>query len=119
MSLLFAGLAGWHCQSLARSSVATQREAAAARSAGLRIRELRTARCRMEFLDIGAIVYVLSKCVWGVPDFTVERYRDVLRQLDGHIREHGPVVAHSTRTLFDARLEPHRQRRSSTRRSHA
>jgi hypothetical protein len=61
----------------------------------------------MEFFDIGAIVYILRKCVWWVPDFTVERYRDVLRHLDGHIREHGAVVAHSTRTLFDARLELH------------
>ena len=50
---------------------------------------LRTARCRMEFLDIGAIVYMLRKCVWWVPDCTVERYSDQLRQLDRHIREHG------------------------------
>jgi SAM-dependent methyltransferase len=84
-----------------------QVEAAAAQAAGLRIRDMRTARCRMEFLDIGAIVYILRKCVWWVPDFTVERYRDVLRHLDGHIREHGAFVAHSTRTLFDARLESH------------
>ena len=82
-----------------------QREAAAARAAGLQIRELRTARCRMEFLDVGAIVYILRKCVWWVPDFTVERYRDQLRQLDTHIRQHGAFVAHSTRTLFDTRLE--------------
>jgi hypothetical protein len=56
----------------------------------------------MEFFDIGAIVHILRKCVWWVPDFTVERYRDVLRQLDGHIRMHGAPVAHSTRTLFEA-----------------
>lgn len=82
-----------------------QLEAAAAQAAGLQIGDVRTARCRMEFLDVGAIVYILRKCVWWVPDFTVERYRDVLRQLDGHVREHGAVVAHSTRTLFDAKLE--------------
>jgi hypothetical protein len=82
-----------------------QREAAAAEAAGLRMRQLRTARCRMEFLDVGAIVYVLRKCVWWVPDFSVERYRDVLRHLDSHIREHGAVVAYSTRTLLDARRE--------------
>ncbi|HEY3926647.1 MAG TPA: class I SAM-dependent methyltransferase [Acidothermaceae bacterium] len=84
-----------------------QREAAAAQAAGLHIEELRTARCRMEFCDIGAIVYILRKCVWWVPDFTVDRYRDALRQLDGYIRQHGAFVAHSTRTLFDARLELH------------
>ena len=84
-----------------------QREAAAARATGLQIRELRTARCRMDFLDVGAIVYILRKCVWWVPDFTVGRYRDALRQLDAHIRQHGAFVAHSTRTLFDARLDLH------------
>ncbi len=84
----------------------SQREAAAARAAGLQIQELRTARCRMEFFDIGAIVYILRKCVWWVPDFTVNRYRDALQQLDSHIRQHGVFVAHSTRTLFDAKLVP-------------
>ena len=58
----------------------------------------------MEFLDIGAIIYILRKCVWWIPNFTVELPR-LLRQLDGYIREHGVVVAHSTRTLFDARRE--------------
>jgi hypothetical protein len=42
-----------------------QREAAAARAAGLQIVDLRTARCRMEFFDIGAVVYILRKCVWS------------------------------------------------------
>lgn len=78
-------------------------EAAAARSAGLEIVELRTARCRLEFLDIGAVVYILRKCVWWVPDFTVDRYREPLERLDRHIREHGTFVAQSTRTLVTAR----------------
>jgi len=83
-----------------------EREAEAARSAGLRVADLRTARCRMEFLDIGAVVYILRKCVWWVPDFTVDRYRDPLERLDAHIREHGSFVAHSTRTLIEAKREP-------------
>ena len=81
-------------------------EAAAARSAGLRVVDLRTARCRMEFFDIGAVVYVLRKCVWWVPDFSVDRYREALERLDAHIREHGSYRAHSTRTLIEARREP-------------
>jgi hypothetical protein len=89
-------------QSLARDA---HLEAAAAEAVGLHILDLRTARCRMEFYDIGAIVYVLRKCVWWVPDFDVERYRQVLRQLDDHIRANGAVVAHSTRTLINARRE--------------
>jgi hypothetical protein len=80
-----------------------EREAAAARSAGLRIVDLRTATCRMEFFDIGAVVYVLRKCVWWVPDFTVDRYADTLERLDVRIRVHGAFVAHSTRTLIEAK----------------
>lgn len=79
-----------------------RREVAAARSAGLKIVELRTARCRMEFFDIGAVVYTLRKCAWWVPDFTVERHRGRLERLDAHIRTHGSFVAHSTRTLIEA-----------------
>jgi Methyltransferase domain len=81
-------------------------EAAAARSAGLRIVDLRTARCRMEFFDIGAVVYILRKCVWWVPDFTVDRYRQALERLDARIRERGAFVADSTRTLIEARRAP-------------
>lgn len=79
------------------------RAVAAARAVALRIVDLRTARCRMEFFDIGAVVYILRKCVWWVPDFTVERYWDTLKRLDAYIREHGAFVAHSTRTLVEAR----------------
>jgi len=77
-------------------------EAAAARAAGLRIADLRHERLRMEFFDIGAVVYLLRKVIWLVPGFTVDRYRDRLRELDDRIRREGPFVAHSSRTLFDA-----------------
>ncbi|MGW5382248.1 class I SAM-dependent methyltransferase [Nocardia sp. NPDC003963] len=77
-------------------------EAAAAAAAGLTVVELRTARCRMEFSDIGAIVWILRKCVWWVPDFSVGRYYDILRELDGEMRSGRPFVAFSTRHLIDA-----------------
>ncbi len=77
-------------------------EAAAAEDAGLVIEELRTARCRMEFHDIGAIVWILRKCPWWVPDFTVARYADRLRELDARMRGGAPFVAHSTRHLIMA-----------------
>ncbi len=79
------------------------REAAAAESAGLVVTDLRTARCRMDFFDIAAVVYILRKCVWWVPDFGVGRYRDRLRALDARIRRDGVFVAHSTRHLIEAR----------------
>jgi hypothetical protein len=98
----------WFTGPLTRERLARdpEREAAAARAAGLRIVDLRSVRCRMEFFDIGAVVYILRKCVWWVPGFTVDRYRDALHRLDAHIREHGSFVAHSTRTLIEARREP-------------
>lgn len=79
-----------------------QREAAAAERAGLTVTDLRTARCRMEFFDIGAVVWILRKCVWWVPDFTVPGYLEKLHELDELIRTNGTFVAHSTRHLLEA-----------------
>ena len=79
------------------------RETTAARSAGLTVARVRTARCRMVFHDIGAVVWILRKCVWWVPDFSVTKYADRLRELDARLRGGEPFVAHSTRHLIDAR----------------
>lgn len=79
-----------------------RREVAQAEEAGLTVTDLRTARCRMEFHDVGAVVWTLRKCVWWVPDFSVDRYRGRLVELDGLIRQRGPFVAHSTRHLIEA-----------------
>ena len=78
-------------------------EATAAQHAGLTVVDLRTATCRMEFFDIGAVVWTLRKLVWWVPDFSVARYDRELRELDAQMRSGKPFVAHSTRHLFDAR----------------
>jgi SAM-dependent methyltransferase len=78
-------------------------EAALAAKAGLVVADLRTARCRMEFYDVGAVVWILRKCVWWVPDFSVERYLDKLRDLDTQMRDGTPLVAHSSRHLIEAR----------------
>jgi SAM-dependent methyltransferase len=77
-------------------------EAQRAEQAGLTVTNLQTAKCRMEFFDVGAVVWILRKCVWWVPDFSVERYHDKLLQLDRHVRREGPFVAHSTRHLIEA-----------------
>ncbi|MEV5593916.1 class I SAM-dependent methyltransferase [Streptomyces sp. NPDC052496] len=74
-----------------------------ARAAGLEIADLRSESLRTEFRDIGAVVYFLRKVIWMVPGFTVDRYRDRLRELDAKIRAEGPFVAHSTRFLIEAR----------------
>ncbi|MEU4620813.1 methyltransferase domain-containing protein [Actinoplanes sp. NPDC023801] len=96
----------WFLGPLPRGDLARDpvREADEARAAGLEIVDLRTARCRMEFSDVGAVVWILRKCVWWVPDFDIDRYREALVRMDEHIRTHGAFVAHSTRTLVEARL---------------
>ncbi|MBZ4019871.1 class I SAM-dependent methyltransferase [Streptomyces purpurogeneiscleroticus] len=78
-------------------------ERAAAEAAGLDVTDLRFERLRMEFFDIGAVVYFLRKVIWMVPGFTVGQYRDRLRELHEKIQAEGPFVAHSTRFLIEAR----------------
>ena len=79
------------------------RESAAAQEAGLVVTDLRAARCRMEIYDVGAMVWLLRKCVWWVPDFSIEKYHRTLIELDAHLRRGSPFVAHSTRHLIEAR----------------
>jgi hypothetical protein len=64
---------------------------------------MRMERLRQEFFDIGAVVYFLRKVIWTVPDFSVDLYRDRLRELHQHIEAGGPFVAHATRVLVEAR----------------
>ncbi|MBC7302601.1 MAG: class I SAM-dependent methyltransferase [Nocardia sp.] len=77
-------------------------EAAAARAVGLEITDQRTERLRIEFDDIGAVVYFLRKVIWMVPGFTVDTYLDQLRRLHDRIQREGPFVAYSSRTLTEA-----------------
>ncbi|AZM55191.1 SAM-dependent methyltransferase [Streptomyces sp. WAC 01529] len=78
-------------------------ERAEAEKAGLEVVDLRAERLRMEFFDIGAVVHFLRKVVWMVPDFSVEKYRPLLRELHDRIEAEGPFVAHSARHLFELR----------------
>ncbi|GAA5049534.1 SAM-dependent methyltransferase [Thermocatellispora tengchongensis] len=78
-------------------------ESAEARAAGLEIVDVRLERLRMEFHDIGAVVYFLRKVIWIVPGFGVDRHRDRLRELHERIQRDGPFVAHSSRFLIEAR----------------
>ncbi|MGC0273712.1 class I SAM-dependent methyltransferase [Pseudactinotalea sp. Z1739] len=79
-----------------------ERAVAAAEGAGLRVRDLQTARLRMTFNDIAAVVHFLRKVIWIVPGFTVEAYRPQLELLHERIQAEGPFVAHSTRFLIEA-----------------
>ncbi|MGI5283670.1 class I SAM-dependent methyltransferase [Nonomuraea polychroma] len=80
-----------------------ERARAAAESAGLEVVDLRHERLRMEFHDIGAVIYFLRKVIWIVPGFSVERHQDKVRALHERIEAEGPFVAHSSRFLIEAR----------------
>jgi hypothetical protein len=60
-------------------------------------------RPRVEFFDIGAIIYFLRKVIWTVPDFTVDHCRGRLRELHERITRDGPFVTYSSRVLIEAR----------------
>jgi SAM-dependent methyltransferase len=77
-------------------------EARQASEAGLIVKTMRTEQLKVEFFDIGAIVYFLRKVIWTVPDFSVARYRDRLRDLHEQIEADGAFVTYSTRTLVEA-----------------
>jgi SAM-dependent methyltransferase len=78
-------------------------QTARAQAAGLRVVQMRMERMRAEFFDVGAVIYFLRKVIWTVPDFSVDRYRDRLREMHEHIEANGPFVAHSARLLVEAR----------------
>jgi hypothetical protein len=61
-------------------------EAVGAEAAGLEVVELRNDDYRCSSSTWGAVVYFFRKVVWMVPDFTVDAYRDRLRQLHHQIQ---------------------------------
>lgn len=78
-------------------------EAADAQAAGLELVDVKYEETKVEFFDIGAVVYFLRKVIWMVPGFTVAEHLPKLRELDALIRRDGVFTAYSTRTLFDVR----------------
>lgn len=81
-------------------------EADQARTAGLEVVQCRNERLRLEFFDVGAMVFFLRKVIWTVPDFTVERYRDRLKHLHDQIESDGAFHSTMSRTLFEIRKPP-------------
>lgn len=79
------------------------RAVAEAQAAGLVVVDLRQQALRVEFNDIGAVVYFLRKVFWTVPGFTVAGYRNQLARLHDRIHSQGPFAAHSQRFLIEAR----------------
>jgi SAM-dependent methyltransferase len=107
----------------ARSAARARAEAGAA---GLSVVDVREQSLRVEFFDVGAVVYFLRLVIWTVPNFSVARYRGRLVALQRQIDEDGTFVCHAQRLLFEA-VRPERagggglleKRRSSPPRSHS
>jgi hypothetical protein len=78
-------------------------EAEQARAAGLEVAECRSERLRLEFFDVGAVVFFLRKVIWTVPEFTVDRHRQRLRDLHDQIERDGAFHSTTSRTLFVVR----------------
>jgi SAM-dependent methyltransferase len=78
------------------------RALADATSSGLDVRDFRHQSIRLEFFDVGAVVYFLRMVVWTVPDFNVERYRGRLADLHRYIDAHGSFISHAQRFLIEA-----------------
>jgi hypothetical protein len=83
-----------------------ERETMMAQDAGLRVLTARMERLRVEFFDVGAVVYFLRKVIWTVPGFTSGQYLEQLRMLHEQICRDGSFVTHSTRVLFEAKRAP-------------
>ena len=78
-------------------------EAEQAVAAGLEIVQCRNERLQLAFFDVGAMIYFLRKVVWTVPDFTVDRYLDRLRDMHEVIERQGRFESTMSRTLFEVR----------------
>lgn len=82
---------------------ASQRDATAAREAGLEVLDVRSEALRVSFRDVGAVVYFLRKVLWTVPGFSVDRYRAELLAVHEQIQRDGEFVSHASRFLIEAR----------------
>lgn len=71
-------------------------------NAGLKVVDLRHEPIRLEFFDVGAVIYFLRKVVWAVPGFSVAKYHHQLRKLHDHIEADGSFVTHTSRLLVEA-----------------
>jgi len=83
-------------------------EAEHAEAVGLEVVQCRNERLRLEFFDVGAMVFFLRKVIWTVPDFTVDRYRSRLRDMHDQIERDGVFHSTMSRTLFELRKPSHR-----------
>ncbi len=80
-----------------------RRAVAQATAAGLAVTDVREQALRVEFFDVGAVVYFLRKVLWTVPGFTARGYAEPLARMHAHIQANGSFVCHVQRFLIEAR----------------
>ena len=80
-----------------------QQAAAAAADAGLEVTGLREQALRVEFSDVGAVVWFLRRVPSTVPGFSVGRYAARLTDLHRQILASGPFSCRARRFLIEAR----------------
>jgi ubiquinone/menaquinone biosynthesis C-methylase UbiE len=59
--------------------------------AGLKVTEQKEDIVKTRFYDIGAIVFYLKAIPWQVPDFTVEKYFERLKEINNLIQKEGYI----------------------------
>jgi SAM-dependent methyltransferase len=78
-------------------------ERQAAERSGLVVTRMDLEHPRTVFYDVGAVVYFLRLVPWIVPGFTVEKYRERLRDLHSLLERDGGFESAASRTLVEAK----------------
>jgi SAM-dependent methyltransferase len=60
---------------------------------------------RLEFVDVGAVVYYLKAVPWLVPGFSVTTHLEALLRLEQRLREEGELVFTARKYLIEAHKE--------------
>ncbi|MCE5207847.1 MAG: class I SAM-dependent methyltransferase [Chloroflexi bacterium] len=71
-------------------------------AAGLKIENAQEWKGRLEFTDVGAVVYYLKAIPWTVPGFTVQTHLDYLLKLEDRLQEEGELVFTARLYLIEA-----------------
>lgn len=74
---------------------------------GFRILDRREEHPRVEFLDIGAVVYYLKVISWQVGDFGIDRHRERLARIHQVIQETGRFAVTAHRFIIEAQKGSH------------
>ncbi|GAG20207.1 unnamed protein product, partial [marine sediment metagenome] len=70
---------------------------------GMIIKRLESWEGKVIFKDVGALVFILKAVPWTVDDFTVNKYRKVLKRLKKRIDRDGSLVFTDRKYLIVAK----------------